>query len=461
MTGRTGVVTEVSLENAQMVVLVRSTGTAAFQPRYPFEGGQLMTTAEPQHDGPIGGTDKPRRCFVISPIGQEGSQVRFHADDVLKYIIMPALRRHNVVAERSDQIAKCGTITDQMFSKIVDADVCVVVATGFNPNVFYEMAVAQAAARPVIILLERGLTLPFDVKDLRCIEYEMSPISRLVDGVYARRVAEMLKQIENEHWKAPNLFEHYSVKRALDDELQVRSLLKLTRPAILPFGEDKRYPLPYDADREICLLTGDLAEIQSHYEAFRVDVVVSPENTDLQLGRYYDADSVSGILRYLDAERSGYRHRVTQDCLDQALRRSIKELGVVLPAMPGQIVATPTTQLKKYGIKYVFHVAALQGALGEGYRMMDEMLDDCVSNVFERFAEMATKAELSSLLFPMLGAATTEMEPVDVARKLLTPNVHRMKAITTCRKSVILARLESHRQAIHQAADELGLKALS
>jgi hypothetical protein len=32
-----------------------------------------------------------RRCFVISPIGMEGSQEREHADDVFDYIIKPAL----------------------------------------------------------------------------------------------------------------------------------------------------------------------------------------------------------------------------------------------------------------------------------------------------------------------------------------------------------------------------------
>jgi len=78
-----------------------------------------MTTPEPRQDGPSGGTDKRRRCFVISPIGQEGSAVRYHADDVLKYIIRPALKGSNVDAIRSDEIAKSGTITEQMFGEIV------------------------------------------------------------------------------------------------------------------------------------------------------------------------------------------------------------------------------------------------------------------------------------------------------------------------------------------------------
>jgi hypothetical protein len=52
------------------------------------------------------------------------------------------------------------------------------------------------------------------------------------------------------------------------------------------------------------------------------------------------------------------------------------------------------------------------------------------------------------------------MEPLEVARRLLNPIVHKMTTITKCTKTVILARYESHRKAVHQAAGELGLKEL-
>jgi O-acetyl-ADP-ribose deacetylase (regulator of RNase III) len=415
-----------------------------------------MTSPEPSRDGAGDVPDKRRRCFVISPIGKEGSAVRAHADDVLEFIIKPALAKCDVVAVRSDQMAESGTITEQMFREIVNADVCVVLLTGFNPNVFYELAIAQAAARPVVILIEKGLSMPFDVKDLRSIQYEMVPISRLVKGTYADRVQEMLEDIMRQGWRAPNLFEHFGVTPKLEDELQVRHLLERARPVILPFGKDKRYALPADPQREICLLTGDITEMQN--QPFAVDVAVSPENTDLQLGRYCDADSISGALRYLDAEPAT-EGRAARDCLDESLRKNIAELCLVLPTAPGRVVATGTVRLEReYGIKYVFHVAALQGAVGNGYTMMDEVLDDCVRNVFDRFAEIAAEAGLSSILFPMLGAATTTMDPLEVARRLLNPIVHKMASIPQCRRTVLLARHESHRQGVYRAAAELGLK---
>ncbi len=44
-----------------------------------------------------------------------------------------------------------------MFKSILHGDLCVAVLTGYNPNVFYELAIAQAAACPTIILIEKGV----------------------------------------------------------------------------------------------------------------------------------------------------------------------------------------------------------------------------------------------------------------------------------------------------------------
>ena len=107
-----------------------------------------------------------KRCFVISPIGQEGSAVREHADDVYDYIIRPALDELEIQPVRSDHLREHGKISDQMFGAILKYELCIAVLTGYNPNVFYEMAIAQCAARPIIILIEKGQELPFDVRDL-------------------------------------------------------------------------------------------------------------------------------------------------------------------------------------------------------------------------------------------------------------------------------------------------------
>ena len=149
-----------------------------------------------------------RRCFVISPIGAEGTPVRAHADDVYDYIIKPAMEACGIEAVRSDHVQEPGRISDQMFREIVQGDLCIAVLTGFNPNVFYELALAQAAGRPVIILLEKGLDLPFDIHDLRAVYYDLKPRS-LFDRVHSNAIIEHVKGLERSGFTAPSVLAQF------------------------------------------------------------------------------------------------------------------------------------------------------------------------------------------------------------------------------------------------------------
>ena len=95
-----------------------------------------------------------RKAFIISPIGEEGSKIRQHADDVFDFIIEPALESFNIELIRSDKIPETGKISNQIYNSIRTSELCVVVLKFDNPNVIYENSFAQCAVRPVIILFE-------------------------------------------------------------------------------------------------------------------------------------------------------------------------------------------------------------------------------------------------------------------------------------------------------------------
>jgi hypothetical protein len=143
-----------------------------------------------------------RRCFVISPIGAEGSDVREHADDVFEFIVKPALDELQIDGYRADHFAKIGKITEQMFESILGEDLCIAILTGHNPNVFYELAIAHAAARPVIILVEKGTTIPFDIRDMRAVEYDLKP-KALRDRVYSGQIVQKVRHLEGDNWTVP------------------------------------------------------------------------------------------------------------------------------------------------------------------------------------------------------------------------------------------------------------------
>lgn len=141
-----------------------------------------------------------KRCFVISPIGVPGSEIREHADEVFRFIIEPAMKELGIFAYRADHVQQIGRITDQMYHSILEDDLCIAVLTYHNPNVFYELAIALSAARPVLILILKGQTIPFDIRDMRAIEYDLRP-TPLFEGVYVKQIVEHVRNLELIDWQ--------------------------------------------------------------------------------------------------------------------------------------------------------------------------------------------------------------------------------------------------------------------
>jgi hypothetical protein len=86
-----------------------------------------------------------------------------------KYVFDPAVEPKGYEVERADQIAVPGMISVQIVQKLLDADLVIADLTGYNPNVFYELAVRHAFHKPVIQVIDKGQRIPFDLSDHRTI----------------------------------------------------------------------------------------------------------------------------------------------------------------------------------------------------------------------------------------------------------------------------------------------------
>jgi hypothetical protein len=133
-------------------------------------------------------------CFIISPIGAIGSEVRKLADAVFVTVIEPALAMTNVTGHRADHINDVGRISEHMFNEILGSDFCIALLTGSNPNVFYEVAVAHSAGIPVILLTEPNIDPPFDLKDQRTLHYNLDPVA-VFRGDNPRALAERIENV--------------------------------------------------------------------------------------------------------------------------------------------------------------------------------------------------------------------------------------------------------------------------
>jgi hypothetical protein len=118
------------------------------------------------------------KCFVISPIGADGSPERTQADTVLTYLIKKALSDGYEVL-RADDDTNPGAITPRIIQSIIEADLIVADISGLNPNVFYELAVAHGYHKPTVHIQDAEGRPPFDIKDMRTISYDISHPGKL------------------------------------------------------------------------------------------------------------------------------------------------------------------------------------------------------------------------------------------------------------------------------------------
>lgn len=113
-------------------------------------------------------------CFVASPIGKDGSDVRSRADDVFDFLIEPALDRYHFDIKRADHSTRGTDIRDDMVSSLRESDLCVVVMTDMNPNVMFEFGIRFETGKPFIVLMDQAQrqAVPFDTRTLRIIFYD-------------------------------------------------------------------------------------------------------------------------------------------------------------------------------------------------------------------------------------------------------------------------------------------------
>jgi hypothetical protein len=121
-----------------------------------------------------------KKCFYITPIGDDGSEERRHADLFMSSLIEPALEPLGLQVVRADQIGNAGMITSQVLEHIKRCRLAIADMSLRNPNVFYEMALRHAARLPTVQLIRRSDRLPFDLNQVRTVVIDTTDIYSLV-----------------------------------------------------------------------------------------------------------------------------------------------------------------------------------------------------------------------------------------------------------------------------------------
>lgn len=105
-------------------------------------------------------------CFVLMPFG--GWFDRYY-----KEVYSPAIQEAGFDPVRADDLFQSGSVMEQIWAEIHRAKVLVAEVTGRNANVFYELGLSHAAGRPVVILTASLDDVPFDLRHLRIVVYDV------------------------------------------------------------------------------------------------------------------------------------------------------------------------------------------------------------------------------------------------------------------------------------------------
>lgn len=122
-------------------------------------------------------------CFYISPIGEDGSDHRIHADLFLGSLVEPALEEFHLKVVRADKIGKPGMITAQILEYILKSKLVIADLSFHNPNVFYELSLRHVSRLPTVQVIRKCDKIPFDLDQFRTIQIDTSSIFTMVPNL--------------------------------------------------------------------------------------------------------------------------------------------------------------------------------------------------------------------------------------------------------------------------------------
>lgn len=162
-------------------------------------------------------------CFVICPIGEEGTEIRVWSDLTFEYIIKPVVEQFGYKAVRANDIKQSGMITSQIIEQLIEAPLVIADLTSNNPNVFYELAVRHIVQKPYLQMIKTGQSTPFDVNGMRTIFFDID--LKQADNAKIE-LSNQIESIESDNFKAVNpitlAHTYRKIQNALEDDSSVK-----------------------------------------------------------------------------------------------------------------------------------------------------------------------------------------------------------------------------------------------
>jgi hypothetical protein len=122
------------------------------------------------------------KCFIVMPFSVKSLNVVY--EDFVKPVLV---HRCKLRPERGDDVFGSNVIMEDITKSIRRARLIIADLTGRNPNVFYEVGIAHALNKNVLLMTQSIDDVPFDLRHRRALVHEYSPhgCKKLEGDLYA------------------------------------------------------------------------------------------------------------------------------------------------------------------------------------------------------------------------------------------------------------------------------------
>ncbi|MBI1362241.1 MAG: hypothetical protein GC155_18355 [Alphaproteobacteria bacterium] len=218
---------------------------------------------------------RPRKCLVISAVDDPNPDMRRHAETVLKYIVRPALLDSDLAPHRFETGEAGGALGQPVIDAILDDDLVIAIASFQNPHACYAAALAQAAARPLILMIEDGQSLSFEPRGAKVVTYSLDTDS-VFSAVNVRRLQQAMAELR-EHAPLGQPFRAGAV--ALNSGSNGATVYEHSRQ----FTYDRRLRLVREADASIDMMGVANMAFALHPDAIEVIRSRSGQNVEFRI----------------------------------------------------------------------------------------------------------------------------------------------------------------------------------
>jgi hypothetical protein len=186
-------------------------------------------------------------CFTIMPFGG-------WFDEYYTSIYKPAIISAGLNPCRADDLNRPSSIINDIWEYTKSANLILADLTGKNPNVFYELGLAHALAKPAILIAESMDEVPFDLQSLRVLVYDKN-LPRWGDDLQER------------------------ITKAIQEVLA--SPIEAVLPTFLTVSTDSRPISITQQEKDMLEIKREMDLLRNEFSALRVSPIESDNNLNL------------------------------------------------------------------------------------------------------------------------------------------------------------------------------------